>query len=432
MTRPIPSRRARRDRTRAQSLVEFALLLPVLFLLLLFAIDFGRVFLGWVNLQQMTRIAASYAAEHATSWVAPVNAADVASYRQKVANDARAINCVPPNPIPDPVLAGGTALGAHVHVEISCQFGILTPIVSSILGGTVLVTAETTFPVKEGVVATVPGGGSPVAIAPTAEFVGSPQSGWGSPASSPGTSPMAVTFLDLSMGGPTSWTWDFSSGSTSGSGTPSVSPGSMLGKGPHTVNYDCAGSPGDTCVFNVSLNVSNAGGSDSEAKADFITVTVPPDSGPIAEFTATPTTGNKPLAVSFQFVDLRAGTVTYTTYEWDMNGDGIVDRTGPTPTFTYSTEGSYTVSLRVVDDTGAENTLTKVGFINVIKQICTVPDFANVKKNNAQGIWTAAGFTTTVQFAPGNGNYTIRTQTLVGGTIDPQPDGCASTITVGP
>jgi hypothetical protein len=68
----------------------------------------------------------------------------------------------------------------------------------------------------------------------------------------------------------------------------------------------------------------------------------------------------------------------------------------------------------------------------VIKKTCIVPDFANVKKNNAQSIWAAAGFTTMVQFAPGNGNYTIRTQTLVGGTIDPQPDGCASTITVGP
>jgi PKD repeat protein len=241
-----------------------------------------------------------------------------------------------------------------------------------------------------------------------------------------------VTFLDLSMGGPTSWTWDFSSGTTSGTGTPSVNPGTGLAQGPHTIEYDCAGSPGDTCVFNVSLNVSNTGGSDSAAKADYITVTVPPDSGPIAEFAGTPLSGNKPLTVSFQFVDLRAGAVTYTTYEWDLNGDGSTDATGPNASFTYTTEGSYTVSLRVVDDTGAENTLTKTGYVNVIKKTCIVPDFANVKKNNAQSIWAAAGFTTMVQFAPGNGNYTIRTQTLVGGTIDPQPDGCASTITVGP
>ena len=42
--------RRRRKRTRGQSVVEFALVVPVLLLLLLIAIDFGRVFLGWVAL----------------------------------------------------------------------------------------------------------------------------------------------------------------------------------------------------------------------------------------------------------------------------------------------------------------------------------------------------------------------------------------------
>ena len=31
-----------------QSLVEFALTVPIILLIMLFAIDFGRVFLGWV------------------------------------------------------------------------------------------------------------------------------------------------------------------------------------------------------------------------------------------------------------------------------------------------------------------------------------------------------------------------------------------------
>jgi PKD repeat protein len=434
--RPLfPSQRSDRARPRGQSMVELALLLPVLLLLLLVAIDFGRVFLGWVNLQQMTRIAANHAAKHATAWVAPIDGADLAEqarYRQKVENDARAINCTPPDPIPDPQLASGTTLGAHVRVAFDCEFGLLTPVISAVLGNSILVSAETTYPVKEGIVGTVPGGGSPVVVPPTADFVGSPQSGWGSPPSAPGTAPLSVTFIDQSIGGPTSWTWDFSAGSPSGSGTPSASVTTALTQGPHTVDYDCAGSAGQTCIFNVSLNVSNAGGADSSVKGNYITVTVPPDSGPIAEFTGTPRSGTKPLTVSFQFVDLRGGTVTYTTYEWDLNGDGSTDATGPTAAFNYTTEGSYDVSLRVVDSTGASNTLTKVGYITVVRQICTVPDFANVKVNNAQSRWAAAGFTTQVQFSPGNGNYTIRTQTLVGGTIDPQPDGCGSTITVGP
>lgn len=411
-------------------MVEFALVLPVLLLLMLIAIDFGRVFLGWVNLQQMTRIAARFAAEHATAWGTPGNPTEQARYQTIVMNDYEALSCAVPGAIPPPQITG-TALGAHVRVSLDCQFGILTPIISNLIGGTVLVSAETTYPVVEGAVAIVPGGGSPIVVPPTADFVGSPQSGWGSPVS--GSAPLSVTFMDLSLGGPAAWTWDFSAGSPSGTGTPAlVTPGTAVTKGPHTVTYDCSGSPGDTCVYNVTLRVTNAGGNDTMTKADYITVTVPPDTGPIAEFTGTPRSGTKPLTVTFQFVDLRAGAVTYTTYEWDLNGDGSTDATGPSAAFNYATEGSYDVTLRVVDDTGAESTLTKIGYINVVRRICTVPDFQEVNRNAAQNLWDRAGFTTDVVFASGNWGGKIHTQSIVGGTIDPRPDGCDSVITVGP
>ncbi len=404
-------------------MVELALVVPVLLLLTLTAIDFGRVFLGWVNLQQMTRIAANHAAEHVSAWGTPGDPAERARYQTKVENDARAINCDPPAAIPPPQITG-SALGSHVRVAIDCEFSIVTPIISDILGGTVLVSAETTYPVKEGAVAIVPGGGSPIVVPPTAEFVGSPQSGW---------APLEVTFIDLSTGSPAAWTWDFSAGTPTGTGTPTaVSPATSLAKGPHTISYGCTGTPGQECRYNVSLNVSNAGGADAEVKAAYITVTVPPDSGPIAEFVGTPRSGIKPLTVSFQFVDLRGGAVTYTTYEWDLDGDGAFDDgTGPTAAFNYTTEGSYTVSLRASDGT-TTNTVTKAGYINVLRKICIVPDFARTKKNDAQTRWSTAGFTTSVLFQSGNGNYTIHNQTLTGGTIDPQPAGCDSIITVGP
>jgi PKD repeat protein len=421
-------------------MVEFALVAPILLLLTLTAIDFGRVYLGWVNLQQMTRIAADYAAEHATSWGPPDSAAkqaDRAAYQNKVRNDAEQINCKLPDTDADgtadipPPQVSGTTLGSHVTVNIDCEFSILTPIISNIMGGTILVGAETTYPVKEGLVALVPGGGNPITQAPVAKFVGSPQTGWGSPIGGP-AAPLEVTFTDQSTGGPAAWTWDFDTGSRGGTGSGSVSLGSALNQGPHVVSYDCVGAAGDTCIFNVSLNVINGGGSDAEVKSSYVTVTVPPATGPIAEFTGNPRSGLKPLTVGFQFVDLRAGTVTYTSYAWDLNGDGTQDATGPTPAFTYTTEGSYSVTLTVTDDTGATNSLTKVGYINVIKQICTVPDFANIKKNSAQDRWTAAGFTTQIQFQSGRGNYTINQQSITGGTIDPQPNGCDSSITVGP
>ena len=42
--------------------------LPVLLFLTLIALDFGRVYLGYINLQNMARIAANYAANNPDAW----------------------------------------------------------------------------------------------------------------------------------------------------------------------------------------------------------------------------------------------------------------------------------------------------------------------------------------------------------------------------
>jgi len=65
-----------------------------------------------------------------------------------------------------------------------------------------------------------------------------------------------INFNDLSTGGPTSWSWNFEGGTplTSSAQNPSVT-------------YKTNG------VYNVSLTVSNAGGSGSKVKAGYITVT---------------------------------------------------------------------------------------------------------------------------------------------------------------
>jgi PKD repeat protein len=242
-----------------------------------------------------------------------------------------------------------------------------------------------------------------------ADFIGSPQSGF---------APLEVSFVDLSTGSPTSWVWNF------GNGTAST-------QGPHVRTYDCVGSPGDQCTFDVRLDVGNAGGFSTKNEPDYITVTVPPATGPIAEFEATPRSGTDPLSVNFSFVEVTTG-VTYTDWDWDLDGDGAIDDTGQTASHNYPDPGLYTVTLTVTDSTNASNSQTKVAYIVVSEKVCTVPDFANVRKNNAQSLWSAAGFTTTVSFLPPNGNYQINQQTLTGGTINPQPDGCDSQITVGP
>ena len=55
----LPKSRARKH-SRGQSVVEFALILPVLVLLLLITLDFGRLFMSYITLTNTTRVAANY------------------------------------------------------------------------------------------------------------------------------------------------------------------------------------------------------------------------------------------------------------------------------------------------------------------------------------------------------------------------------------
>ena len=407
-----------RHRSRGQSLVEFALVLPVLLLMFLIIIDFGRIYLGYINLQQMSRVAANYAAEHAKSWEAPIDSAKQANqnrYQAMIGNEAALINCELPEDgsgnvqVPDPAFPGGFEVGDPVQIQLDCLFGVLTPVIAQVVGDEVLVSASATYPVKEGAVAAVPGGGGAPVPPPNADFVGSPQTGY---------APLEVTFVDLSTGSPTSWVWTFGNGTA-------------FTKGPHVRTYTCAGVPGDTCTYTVQLEVGNAGGFSTKSEPSYITVTVPPDTGPVAEFVGAPRSGQDPLAVGFDFVEVTSG-VTYTTWEWDFDGDGTIDDTGESANQNYPDPGSYTVTLTVTDSTGATNSQTKVAYIIVSERICTVPDFANVRTGAAQGLWNSAGFTTNITFLPGRNNYKIQQQTLTGGTENPLPDGCDSQITVGP
>jgi PKD repeat protein len=76
---------------------------------------------------------------------------------------------------------------------------------------------------------------------------------------------------------------------------------------------------------------------------------------PVAEATATPTSGAAPLTVSFDGSASRdpdAGDVL--SHAWDLDGDGAFDdATSQQPTYTYTTDGTVTASLRVTDSAGA-------------------------------------------------------------------------------
>ena len=100
-----------------------------------------------------------------------------------------------------------------------------------------------------------PLGAPPPPSAPTASFAGSPTTG---------SAPLAVSFSDSSTGGPTSWSWDFGDGGSSTAQNPV-----------HTY-----AAPG---TYTVTLTVSNSAGSDSETRANYITVAAGRTFVPVAD-----------------------------------------------------------------------------------------------------------------------------------------------------
>ena len=150
-----------------------------------------------------------------------------------------------------------------------------------------------------------------------------------------GPAPLTVSFTDLSTNSPTAWDWTFGDGGTDTVQNPS-----------HT--YIAEGS------YTVSLTATNAQGSDTETKPDYITVAPPA----AADFSGSPTSGNAPLMVDF--TDLSAGDIL--TWEWDF-GDGGVD-TVQNPSHKYTSTGQFTVSLTAAN-AGGQDTETKPDYITV-------------------------------------------------------------------
>ena len=116
---------------------------------------------------------------------------------------------------------------------------------------------------------------------PVAAFTGSPTSG---------EVPLTVTFADASTNNPTSWSWDFGDGGTSTAQNPSY-------------EYVTMG------TYTVELTVTNAYGSDTETKLDYITVTEQGQTEKAYALSDIPVTGN----VSGSYANTLTSDNTYET-----------------------------------------------------------------------------------------------------------------------
>lgn len=163
--------------SRGQSMVEFALILPILALFLLLAVDFGRVFFGWVGIQNASRIGANQAARDPEPWA---DGTTDSLYYERIAQDLAAINCdadvdddgdVDEDDLPVPVFTngGGTAdvyeIGDRVSVTLECGMSFITPLVSVIVGDPLPISAQSSFTIFGGTINGVPVAEEPPATA---------------------------------------------------------------------------------------------------------------------------------------------------------------------------------------------------------------------------------------------------------------------------
>ena len=216
------------------------------------------------------------------------------------------------------------------------------------------------------------GGGGPTP--PVAGFSGAPTTG---------TVPLTVSFSDSSQNGPSSWNWSFGDGNGSSSQNPS-----------HT--YTVAG------TYSVSLTVTNADGSDSLTRTDYVVVNPDVPEPPVADFVGTPTAGTAPLLVSF--TDQSTGDPT--SWSWSF-GDGATS-SARNPDHTYTSEGSYTVTLTVTNADGSDSQ-TLTNYITV-----TTPSGGDIFSDGFEsgtfstGGWTTSGRTDVSTGADYTGTYGAR------------------------
>jgi Flp pilus assembly protein TadG len=106
-------------RAGGQSLVELALILPVLIILMLGAVDFGRVYFAHVSVTNAARNGADYAASGSTA------AADTAGIRDAaVADTTNLLYSSPTNPLVS--VATGTDSQGRLYADVTVNYTFTT------------------------------------------------------------------------------------------------------------------------------------------------------------------------------------------------------------------------------------------------------------------------------------------------------------------
>jgi len=172
---PVTPSRDRRRSSRGQSLVELALIAPVFLILLLTAIDLGRLMYSQITITNAAKEGALVASQGGT-WQSGAGCSDTNTVMCGALTEAEggfvvvdqtAVNLSPAVCDKDaPYPAGGPPT---VTVEVTAPFRLVTPIIASIVGNNIILHAS-----ADAECLAVPAVTFPSIPAPTAAFTVSP------------------------------------------------------------------------------------------------------------------------------------------------------------------------------------------------------------------------------------------------------------------
>lgn len=374
-----------RRASRGQALVETALMLPIILILLLGAIDFGRLFFSWVTLHQAARIGANFAAIDSSTTAAEIP--DI------VADEYAGLNCEadePDAPLVAYTRAGAPVtdpeLGDYAEVTLTCRFQLLTPLSDQLFGGPLTMRATSSFPVRTGCIGCGSGGSAPPPPPPPEQCRTVP------------------AMAGMSVAG-ARYAWE-SAGflgafNTTGTDSQTVAPGPVI----DPLDAACM-SP--LAIFTAEVTITD----------------VPPETTPAGCEVV-------PNVVGVTIAEARAmwGATAF-------EGDVLPAGPDPDPTVVVTSQTLSQDATPVTAEPGvtcldpvatpAYDLEVDVGpaWPDPPPAPCQVPHMIDKIRPDGQTEWGAAGFTGS--FSPTNGNWKIKSQSLVGFSWLP----CETSITV--
>jgi Flp pilus assembly protein TadG len=115
--------RSREEAERGQSLLELAILLPVLLIILLGILDVGRLYMTMVAIHDAAAEGASYAASYPSR---------TSQIQQRAAESSTALTTIDPSMVVI-TYGGSQSSGQPITVTVNYDYDLLTPLLSAIV-----------------------------------------------------------------------------------------------------------------------------------------------------------------------------------------------------------------------------------------------------------------------------------------------------------